>query len=205
MGQATRFTRLLSLCVILVVASAAASRGCQAQVPAESDWPSLDTHASSSPVVLDVINVHNTVGLHFKSVFLRVYSDRTAECRHMRFGYDGDKERVKVKKLSPEEYARLQSVLHAPDLRAAKEHYDLVGFVMDSWMTWEINLPDGTSSQRIAIDNFGRGAENALEKAYPVAVVRLGCTLERLRREVYGADSVFPNTDLTRACERETR
>jgi hypothetical protein len=54
---------------------------CRAQMPTlESDWPGLDRYASKSPVVIEVINAHFTVGRRYKPVFLRVYSDRTAEC-----------------------------------------------------------------------------------------------------------------------------
>jgi hypothetical protein len=175
---------------------------CQAQMPtSESDWPPLDVYASKSPVVIEVINAHFTVGRQYKSVFLRVYSDRTAECHYMRWGIEGEKEKVSIKKLAPADYENLRDVLDAPELLGVNEKYGLVGWVIDSWMTWGIDIPRPAAVQHIAVDNFGRGAEQGLEKAYPTALVRLGCTIKKLRREVYGVDSGMDTSDVTRACD----
>jgi hypothetical protein len=178
---------------------------CQAQrATSESDWPPLDAYASKSPVMIEVINAHVTVGRHYHSVFLRVYSDRTAECHYRRWGIEGEKEKVRIKKLAPAEFENLRDVLGAPELLRVNQRYGLLGWVVDSWMTWEIDIPRPDAVQRIAVDNFGRGAGQGLEKAYPTALVRLGCTIQKLRREVYGVDSGMDTSDVMRACRSFT-
>jgi hypothetical protein len=198
-----RIARLLFPSAVILTLLCVMPHHCQAQYPTrESDWPPLDVHTSKSPVVLEVINTHFTIGLQYKSVFLRVFSDRTAQCRYLRFGVEGEKDREKTKVLALADYESLQRILNAPELLGVNEKYGLVGWVIDSWMTWGISILHPESVQHISVDNFARGAVLTPDKPYPTPLTRLGCTIWKLRREVYGADSGFDTSEEERSCKR---
>jgi hypothetical protein len=83
----------------------------------------------SSRVDLEVINRHFTVGKKMRSVYLRVFSDGTAECHTEK--YWGETDVVKRKVLAPEDFERLKSLLAKPELLSAKRRYGLMVPVID--------------------------------------------------------------------------
>src|ERR1700722_16429782 len=70
---------------------------------------------SSPRVILEVINRHFTVGRKIPSVYLRVFSDGTAECHTVRYT-GNESEIVKKGKLTSEELGRLESLLNVPEM-----------------------------------------------------------------------------------------
>jgi hypothetical protein len=84
---------------------------------------------SSPRVILEVIDRHFTMGRKIPSVYLRVFSDGTAECHTVR--YTGDEaEIVKKEKLSQVELGRLKSLIDTPELLNVKKRYELMHAVM---------------------------------------------------------------------------
>lgn len=95
--------------------------------------------SSSAKLILEVINRHFTVGRKIRSVYLRVYSDGTAECHTEKYWDEPDV--VKHKTLDPGELQRLQVVLDNPELLHVSRKYGLMALVVDSWMEWDIRVP----------------------------------------------------------------
>lgn len=138
----------------------------------------------SAKLILEVINRHFTVGRKIRSVYLRVYSDGTAECHTEKYWDEPDI--VKHKTLDAGELQRLQAVLDNPELPHASEKYGLMAPVLDSWMEWNIRVPHGWHAQKIKVLNFSPASARNKNQAYPSAVLKLGCSIWKLRNEVYG-------------------
>jgi hypothetical protein len=69
---------------------------------------------SSQEIILEVINRHFTVGQKIPSVYLRVFSDGTAECHTKKFWDEADV--TKTKMLSANELEELRAVINDPNL-----------------------------------------------------------------------------------------
>jgi hypothetical protein len=138
----------------------------------------------SPRLVLEVINRHFTVGRHIPSVYLRVYSDGKVECHTEKYWDEADI--VKHKTLGPEELQRLQAVVDSPELLHVNEKYGLMALVIDSWMEWDIRVPHGWRTTKIRVLNFSPASARQKNQAYPSAVLKLGCSIWKLRNEVYG-------------------
>jgi len=151
-------------------------------------WFQSRKSEASPRMVLEVINKHFTVGLKIPSVYLRVFSDGTAECHTER--YTGDEPNVvKKKALTPDELGKLEAVLDNQDLLNVNKRYELVDPVIDSWMEWNIAVPHKTATQKIQVLNFSPGSEGEKNKPYPDALVKLGCHIWKLRFEIYGDET----------------
>jgi hypothetical protein len=155
---------------------------------------------SSPRVILEVINRHFTMGHKIPSVYLRLFSDGTAECHTVR--YTGDEaEIVKKEKLSQAELGRLESLIDTPELLNVKKRYELMHAVVDSWMEWNINVPHKGGAQKIQVLNFSPGSAREKNQPYPDALVKLGCSIWKLRHEVYGDEPDYLNNDCKEALE----
>jgi hypothetical protein len=139
---------------------------------------------SPQKLILEVINKHFTVGRKIPSVYLLVYSDGTAECHIEKFWDEADI--VKRKTLDPRQLKVLQAVLGDPDLLHVNEKYGLMAPVMDSWMEWNIRAPLGPRSTKIRVLNFSPASARQKNEPYPPAILRLGCSIWKIRYEVYG-------------------
>lgn len=139
---------------------------------------------SSARLVIEVINRHFTVGRKIRSVYLRVYSDGMAEC-HMEKYWD-EPDVVKRKMLGPADLQQLQAVLDGPELLRVKKNYGLMAPVIDSWMEWDIRVPHGWHTEEIRVLNFSPASARNGNQAYPPAVLKLGCSIWKIRNEVYG-------------------
>jgi len=141
--------------------------------------------ADPSPkLILEVINRHFTVGRKIRSVYLRVYSNGMAECHTEKYWDEADV--VKRKMLGPGELQRLRAVLDNPELSHVSKNYGLMYPVIDSWMEWEIRVPHGWHMEDIKVLNFAPEAARRKNQAYSRAVLHLGCSIWKLRNEVYG-------------------
>lgn len=145
------------------------------------------TTGPSSRVTLEVINRHFTVGEKIRSVYVRVFSDGTAECRTEK--YSDEPDNVKRRVLAPEDFERLKALLKQPELLSAKPRYGLMAPVIDSWMEWTIKVPHGQNVQTIEVANFNPAAAKESKTPYPDVLVKLGCSIWKIRSDVY-ADEV---------------
>lgn len=145
------------------------------------------TTGPSSRVTLEVINRHFTVGKKIKSVYVRVFSDGTAECHTEKYWDEPDN--VKRKVLAPDDFERLEALLKQPELLSVKPRYGLMATVVDSWMEWTIKVPHGQNGQTIEVANFNPTAAKESKKPYPDVLVKLGCSIWKIRSDVY-ADEI---------------
>ncbi len=151
------------------------------------------TQSSSSPgVILEVINRHFTVGLKIPSLYLRVLSDGTAECHKLKYS-GNEAEIVKKSKLAPDELGRLEALLGSADMLNVKKRYELMHFAVDSWMEWDIQVPHRGATQEIQVLNFSPESARERNQAYPDALVKLGCSIRKVRHEVYGDEPYEPS------------
>ncbi len=111
-------------------------------------------------------------------------SDGTAECHTEKYWDEPDT--VKRKVLAAEDFERLKSLLAQPELLNAKARYGLMAPVIDSWMEWTIKVPHGQYTQTIKVDNFNPTAANERKAPYPDTLVKLGCSIWKMRSDVYG-------------------
>ena len=158
------------------------------------------TSEPSPRVILEVINRHFTMGRKIPSVYLRVFSDGTAECHTLR--YTGDEaETVKKEKLTQEELGRLKTLIDPPELLNVKKRYELMRAVVDSWMEWNIKVPHKGGAQKIQVLNFSPESAREKNQPYPDALVKLGCSIWKLRHDVYGDEPYDLNDDCKKALE----
>lgn len=151
----------------------------------------------SSRVNLEVINRHFTIGKKIRSVYLRVFSDGTAECHTEKYWDEPDN--VKRKVLAPEDFERLTALLEQPELLGVKPRYELMAPVIDSWMEWTIKVTHGQNVQTIKVANFNPTAAKGRKDPYPEVLVKLGCSIWKIRSDVH-ADEVAARKASTADC-----
>ena len=149
--------------------------------------------APGRKIILEVINRHFTVGKKIPSIYLRVFSNGTAECHTEKFWDEADV--VKTKVLSEEEFERLKAVINDPNLLDVQKRYELMHFVVDSWMEWNIKLAHSGMVQRIQVVSFSPDSARERNQPYPDALVKLGCSILRTRNEVYGGVRLYSKAD----------
>lgn len=148
-------------------------------------WPWTGNRAKRGhEIILEVINRHFTVGKKIPSVYLRVFSDRTAECQTEKF-WD-EPEVTKTKTLDTTEFEQLKTILDDPELLNIKRSYGLMYPVIDSWMEWDIEVPHGWHEEKIVVLNFSPASALKRNQPYPDALVRLGCSILKIRNDVFG-------------------
>src|SRR6267142_2284216 len=133
-------------------------------------------------ILLEVINKHFTVGKTVPSVFLRVFSDGTAKGHTEKFWEEADV--TKTKTLDAEELEKLRAAINEPNLSGIKKRYELMRFVIDSWMEWDITIQHPRGTQRIEVVSFSPDAARERNQPYPDALVKLGCSILKTRNDV---------------------
>jgi hypothetical protein len=173
----------------LVLLSLAASASLHGQSGSE---PSLQSATdSNAKVILEVVNNHFTMGRKTPSLYLRLFSNGTAECHAVKF--TGQEDGVKKEALPPKEFAEITAVLNQPGLQGVKGRYDRPRIVIDSWMEWELRAPGSQPMQDVTI-SFGHATQRP--RTYPKALATVGCQILKIRAELCG-----DNTDYYRpAC-----
>jgi hypothetical protein len=141
----------------------------------------------SPKVILEVINRHFTVGKKIPSIYLRVFSDGSAECHAEKYWDEPDT--VKKKALSHEDFEQLKALVGQPELLSVRPRYELMDQVIDSWMEWTIKVPHGRNVQKIEVANFAPAEARERKEPYPDVLVKLGCSIWKIRSNVY-ADEV---------------
>jgi hypothetical protein len=154
---------------------------------------------TSATPILEVINRHFTVGLEIPSIYLKVFSDRTAEGHTL--AYSGqERDVVKKKTLAPDEFERLTAVLDAPELLMVKSRYESTRMIIDSWMEWDINIQRPGHAQKIEVVNFSP-SWFGMAQPYPDALLQLGCSVWKMRDHVYGAEPGHDDPKCKKALE----
>lgn len=200
MNRTTRFRipNMLraTLIALLVAVTTAHNSGTQTAIKSHNS-----ERSDNSPTpVLDVINRHFTIGEKIPSVYLRVLSDRTAECHTLAFsGHEPNV--VKKKTLAPEEFKRLTELLNDPGLLSVKSRYESNGTIVDSWMEWDIKIQHADSSQKLEVVNFSP-SWLGLAQPYPDPLLRLGCAVWKIRDDVFGDEPGHRDAKCEKALRR---
>lgn len=140
--------------------------------------------AERNEIILEVMNKHFTRGTTIPSRYLTVFSDRTAECRTQKFtGEEKDVTRRKV--LGTKEFGKLRAIINEPNFLDIEKRYELNHPVVDSWMEWTIAVRHPNGEQSIQVANFSPASELYKNQAYPDALVKLGCSILKIREEVF--------------------
>jgi hypothetical protein len=147
-------------------------------------------------LILEVVNRHFTMGKKISSVYVRVFSDGTTECRTEEFtGEETDVIRKNV--LGADDFEKLKAELNEPELLDVKKKYGLMYAVIDSWMEWDITVQHPGSVQRIQVASFSPEAARERKQRYPDALLKLGCSILKIRGDVYGDVSAHSKADCT--------
>jgi hypothetical protein len=143
----------------------------------------------SAKLLLEVMNWHFTIGRKIPSAFLRVYSDGSVECHALQYSGE-EKDVIKTQTLTTDKLDRMRVLISRPELLRVKNRFELTSTVTDSWMEWDINIPRADHVQHIEVAH--RSADFPLwpDDAYPRVLFELGCSVWKLRNDVY-ADA-FP-------------
>jgi hypothetical protein len=135
-------------------------------------------------IILQVLNNYFTRGTTISSLYLRVFSDGTAECHTEKFTGE-EKDVTKRKILGAKGFEELKAVINGPNFPEIKKRYELNYPVVDSWMEWLITVQHPNGEQSIQVANFSPASELYKNQAYPDALVKLGCSILKIREEVF--------------------
>jgi hypothetical protein len=150
--------------------------------------------ASSAQILLDVMNTHFTVGRKIPSMYLRIFSDHTVECESL--AHTREKSGIVTKRvLTPEEFEAVRNAVDQPELLKVQRRYDLTHPVFDSWMEWDIKVRRAGGGQEINLAGFDPGYAEESAQPYPDALVRLGCSISKLRDKVCGDEPAWRRAD----------
>jgi len=142
----------------------------------------------SADIILEVIATHTTMKSEDTYVYLRVFSDRTAECEFSRLSNTENKEHPAVTKtLTQNEFNRIESVMSDPKLANLEPKYETQYAVVYSSTEWTIKIQQTAGEpQIIRVLEFSPGLARMMKHPYPDALVKLGCSIKKLRADVSG-------------------
>jgi hypothetical protein len=166
----------------IAVCLAASTTFCALYTQTDGESGKTATPASTVKVILEVVNNHFTVGRKIPSIYLRLFSDGSAECHAVRFS-GHEQENIKTGYVPPKEFDEIKAALNQTGLRIVDGRYDLPWVVLDSWMEWGLKGSDSQLGQDVTI-SFGPETEHS--HPYPEALRNLGCQILKIREKVYG-------------------
>ena len=145
-------------------------------------------------MILEIIATHATMASEVRYVYLRVFSDGTAEYQSSKHS-DAVKNEVPVikKTLTPDEFKKIRSVLSEPKLATLKPRYETRYAIVDTWTEWTVKIQRSGQTQSIQVLEFSPGLARAMKHPYPDALVRLGCNIEKLRADISGEYDSLPS------------
>jgi hypothetical protein len=149
--------------------------------------PSLGTD-----IVLEVTATRTTMANEVTYVYLRVFSDGTAECQSSRHSNSENRELLTVKKtLTQDEFTRIKSVMVEPKLAAVGPKYETRYAIIDTSTAWTIKIQRSGQPQIIQVIEFSPGLARTMKHPYPDALVKLGCNIQKIRADVASESNTF--------------
>jgi len=151
-----------------------------------------NSRSSSADTVLEVIATHATVASADKYVYLRVFSDVTAEIQPSNYSDAETKERPTIKKtLTQDEFVQIKSVVDTPKLANVGPKFETRYAIVDTWTEWRIKIQRPGQPQVIEVLEFSPGLAGTMKHPYPDALVKLGCSIKKLRADVSGESALL--------------
>jgi hypothetical protein len=145
------------------------------------------SHGPSADILLEVIATHTAaMASEDTYVYLRVFSDRTAEFQP-RHGNSEKQELPAIKKtLTRDEFIPIKSAVSDPKLATVGPKYETRYAIVDTWTEWTIKIQRQGQPQIIQVLEFSPSLARTMKHPYPDALVKLGCNIEKLRADVSG-------------------
>jgi hypothetical protein len=154
--------------------------------------PDCSFAQSSNPkpeanTILEVIATHTTMASEHSYVYLRVFPDGTAEFQSSRDSHsESNVAPVVSRTLNEDDFTRLKSAVSQPRLAALKLRYETRFAIIDTSTEWTVRIYGSGRAQTVQVLEFSPGLARIMKHPYPEALVKLGCTIEKLRADVSG-------------------
>jgi hypothetical protein len=145
----------------------------------------VDSQDSKRTLLLEVILGSYDVSRTETLVYLRVFSDGSAEAHPMR---EVDFRTLALKKaqISPSELATLSEFLSSSKVQQLEPKYERSWGAIDSGEKWDVTIMRGDSKKSITLYNFQPFYARTRKKPYPAQIEQLGCRVWELRTKVTG-------------------
>ncbi len=142
-----------------------------------------DPQESQKNPLLEVILTTYDVSRTETLVYLRVFSDGSAEAHPMR---EVDFRTLALKKaqISPSDLATLSEFLSSSKVQHLDPEYHRYWGNIDFGQTWQITIAQGDSKKSIVLENFQPFLARTKKKAYPAELEKLACLIWELRTKV---------------------
>src|SRR6266481_8003105 len=123
-----------------------------------NNFVQLAAPSPGADTILDVIATHSTMASEERYVYLRVFSDGTAEYQSSKHS-DGVQNDLPVirKTLRQDEFKRIRSILSEPRLAAVGPEYATRYAIVDSWTEWTVKIQRSGQTQSIQVLEFSPG------------------------------------------------
>jgi hypothetical protein len=144
-----------------------------------------DPQQEQRTVLLEVILTTYDVSRTETLVYLRVFSNGSAEAHPMR-EVDFRTLTLKTTSIAPSEVATLREFLDSPKVQHLDAKYERYWGNIDFGQTWQVTILQAGSQKSIVLENFQPFLARAKKKPYPNELERLGCLVWRLRTKVTG-------------------
>jgi hypothetical protein len=148
-------------------------------------------------LLLDVITTTSDIYRTETLVYLRVYSDGSAEA-HPTHEVDFRSLALKQAQIPAPEMARLRELLSSSKIRALNDEYDRNWGAVDFFTKMEITVTQEQTHKTITLVNFQPFLARRKKQAYPTEIEKLGCIIWELRRNVFKEP---PDKDYVRGCQ----
>jgi len=144
-----------------------------------------DPQESQKNVLLEVILTTYDVSRTETLVYLRIFSDGSAEAHPMR---EVDFRTLVLKKaqISPGDLATLSEFLSSSKVQHLEPEYHRYWGNIDFGQTWQITIAQDDSKKSIILENFQPFLARTKKKPYPAELEKLGCLIWELRTKVTG-------------------
>jgi hypothetical protein len=150
--------------------------------------------ASTASVILEVTATDFQIGPQQDYLYLRVFSDHRAEAQTLERKTMFDKAVLLDSKtrLTQDEFTEIQHLTDEPEILKLDSLYrQRIGDVLDVFTSWKIKIPHAEHMQELVVVAFAPEEARRRHRPYPEPLVKLGCTIERVRSETVGEGASF--------------
>jgi hypothetical protein len=155
--------------------------------------PGLQT-ASTASVILEVTATDFQIGPEQGYLYLRVSSDHSAEAQILKRKTLFDKAVLvdSKRRLTQDEFTEIQHLTDEPEILKLDALYgQRIGDVLDVFTSWRIKIRHPERLQELVVIAFAPEEARRRQRPYPGPLVKLGCTIEKVRNETIGESADF--------------
>jgi hypothetical protein len=139
---------------------------------------------TSKKLILEILETDYGVGrMNHHFVFLRIFSDRTVEL-HSKRGQDIKNARVSRGEVSQAQLDMILALVEREDVKNLPTTFRSTHTPIDFNWVLDFKIPRGQQTQQITLVNFSSEMARQNNKPYPEALMRLTCSVSRLRRDL---------------------